>query len=116
METTRRRLLSVNLSFALLSAFSYLFAYSISSSAFRSVTLPISRRYCLTGSVDSIPSRRVRSSISLSNFSFEVSTDSPSSETTDSKTSIPSESNESYKSSSSLIRSSASGNISKISS
>ncbi len=90
METTSLKLLSVNLSLARLSAFSYLLASSTSSSAPKRGTLPISLKYCLTGSVDSIPSSFVRSSISRSNFSFDFSSLSISSGVTDSKTSTPS--------------------------
>ena len=90
IETTNLKLLSVNLSLALFSPFSYLLASSISSSAPRSGTRPISRKYCLTGSVDSIPSSFDSSSISRSNFSFAFSSVSISSGVTDSKTSTPS--------------------------
>ncbi|OGM16987.1 hypothetical protein A2V56_02495 [Candidatus Woesebacteria bacterium RBG_19FT_COMBO_42_9] len=87
IDTTSLRFDSVSLSLAFFSAFSYLLASSISSSAESRGTLPISLKYCLTGSVDSAPPSLVRISISRSSFSCSFSPPSASSGVTDSNTS-----------------------------
>ena len=70
--TTRRRLASASLFLAFWSPFSILFASSISSSADRSGTLPISFKYILTGSSMLTPS-----GIDKSIFSMSISSSSP---------------------------------------
>ena len=72
MLTTRRRLASARRCFASRSPISIFFASSISSSAERRGTLPISFKYILTGSSMLMPSGTVRSMSSTSTSSSSV--------------------------------------------
>ena len=79
IETTKRRLASINLCLAYSSPSCFFMARAYSSSAVRRGTVPISFRYILTGSSVPIPSRRSTASRSISSPSSSFTKSSSSS-------------------------------------